>query len=146
MIRKVTEATADMNYYTAIGQLMEWQSAIRKDEDPLDRATLEAFLPLLARYAPHLAEELYSRLGGEGSIFRSPWPEADESLIVRDTVTLAVQVNGKMRGTIETTPGAPEEELRRLIHAAPAIEKYFEGKTIARWIVVPDRFVNVIVR
>ncbi len=144
VIRKVTDHTAELKYNTAIAALMELHTALRKDEDRLDRATLLTFLTLLAPYAPHLAEELSSRLGCDESIFRSSWPSADDSLILRDTVTIAVQVNGKMRGTIEAAPGAAEEELRSLIHAAAPIEKHLHGKKIVRWIVVPDRIVNVI--
>ena len=145
VIRKVNDDTAELKYNTAIAALMELHNSFRKEQF-VDRDCLESFLKLLAPYAPHIAEELFARLGNEKSIFLSSWPICDEAMIVRDSITIAVQINGKMRGTVESVPGATEEDLQRLIRAEPAIEKHIQEKTIVKWIVVPDRLVNVIVR
>ena len=104
-----------MRFNTAIAAMMEFVNAATKWETRPEKA-LEPFVLCLGPYAPHLSEELWAELGHETSNAYAAWPEADESLLVEDTVTMAVQVNGKMRGKIEVAVDAAQEDavLRRL--------------------------------
>ena len=94
---------------------------------------------------PHLAEEAWQTLGREGLVADAPWPEADSTLLVEDTVTIAVQLNGKMRATMEIARDQPEEEIRTAVLALDKIEQAVTGKDVRRIIVVPNRIVNVVV-
>ena len=98
-----------MRFNTAIAAMMEFTNAATKwDAKPAE--ALEPFALLLSPYAPHLSEELWSKLGREGSNAYETWPTADESLLVEDTITLAVQVNGKMRGKVELAADASQDD------------------------------------
>jgi len=98
-IKKVTTETEELRFNTAIAAMMEFVNAVYKWPNR-PRKALAPFPLLLAPYAPHLAEELWRMLGNEQSLTYAPWPEADESLLVADTVNVAVQVNGKTRGAV----------------------------------------------
>ena len=93
---------------------------------------------------PHLAEELWHQLGHETLLAQEPWPEADENLLVDETVTLAVQVNGKMRGKINIAPDANEDTAREAALAEDNVKKHTDGKQIRKFIYVPGKIVNVV--
>ena len=100
---------------------------------------------LIFPFAPHLGSEVYERLTG-GRVWEQPWPQADPSLLASDTVTLVVQVNGKLRDRIEAPAEAPKEELLRLARASDKVAKHLDGKQIVKEIVVPGKLVNLVVR
>ncbi|HEX6780565.1 MAG TPA: leucine--tRNA ligase [Solirubrobacterales bacterium] len=100
---------------------------------------------LIFPFAPHLGSEVHERLAG-GRVWEQPWPEADPSLLVSDTVTLVVQVNGKLRDRIEAPAEAPKEELLRLARASDKVSKHLDGQEIVKEIVVPGKLVNLVVR
>jgi leucyl-tRNA synthetase len=101
---------------------------------------------MLAPICPHIAEELWAELGNEASIFdEARWPEIDEEAAKEDLITLAVQVNGKVRGTVEVSPGASEEEALSLARAEPNVTRYLEDAKLRRVIYVPDRLLNLVV-
>jgi leucyl-tRNA synthetase len=106
---------------------------------------VEALLTLLAPFAPHLAEELWERLGHRESIFRQPWPEADAALARADTVEVVVQVNGKVRSRQHIPRGTGEDRLRELALGDPRIQPWTRGKALRRVVVIPDRLVNIVV-
>ena len=108
-IAKVTVETENMRFNTAIAAMMEFTNAATKWERR-PKAILELFALLLSPYAPHLSEELWECLGHQGSNAYETWPVADKSYLIDDTVTLAVQINGKMRGKIELGLDAPKED------------------------------------
>ena len=143
-VAKVTEETEGMRFNTAISAMMEFVNAATKwDEKP--RKTLEPFVLLLGPYAPHLSEELWSMLGNEGSNAYEAWPEADASLLVEDTVTLAVQVNGKMRGKVELAADASQADAMSLAMAQENIAKFVEDQAnIKKIIYVPGKILNVV--
>ena len=143
-VAKVTEETEGMRFNTAISAMMEFVNAATKwDEKP--RKTLEPFALLLGPYAPHLSEELWSMLGNEGSNAYEAWPEADASLLVEDTVTLAVQVNGKMRGKVELAADASQADAMSLAMAQENIAKFVEDQAnIKKIIYVPGKILNVV--
>jgi leucyl-tRNA synthetase len=100
---------------------------------------------LIFPFAPHLGSEVYERLAG-GRVWEQPWPEADPDLLVSDTVTLVVQVNGKLRDRIEAPAEAPKEELLRLARESEKVAKHLDGQQIVKEIVVPGKLVNLVVR
>ena len=100
----------------------------------------------LAPYAPHLAEEAWEGLQGEGSLSTAPWPLCDPSLLVEDTVTLAVQVNGKMRGTVELEAGAEEAVAAAAARDLPAVARLLDGAAVKKTVYVPGRILNFIVQ
>jgi leucyl-tRNA synthetase len=103
-------------------------------------------IQLLAPFAPHLGEELWQQLGREGRLDSTPWPSFDNALCVEATVLLAVTVNGKLRAKIDAPRGASKEVAEEAALSEPAVQKWTEGKTIVKVIVVPDRIVNIVVK
>ena len=143
-IKKVTDDLEGMRYNTAISALMIFVNEASNWETK-PRATLRTFLLLLNPFAPHLAEELASRLGEVpgGSLAYAPWPEHDESLLVEESIEFPVQVNGKLRGHITISPDTPADEIEKLALANDKIKSFLEGKELKKVIVVPNRLVNI---
>ncbi|MCX6714498.1 MAG: leucine--tRNA ligase [Candidatus Uhrbacteria bacterium] len=144
-IKKVTADLEELKFNTAISQLMivvnEFSAATS-----INKETFESFLKLLAPLAPHLAEELWEKLGHATSIFAESWPMFDAAMIVDDVVEMGVQVNGKVRGTISIAPTADEAIAKDLAMAEPNVVKWIEGKEIAKIIYVPGKIFNIVVR
>jgi leucyl-tRNA synthetase len=100
---------------------------------------------LIFPFAPHLGAEVWERLNG-GRVWEEPWPEADPALLASDTVTLVVQVNGKLRDRIEAAADAPKEELLRLVRESEKVSRHLDGKEVVKEVVVPGKLVNLVVR
>ncbi len=100
---------------------------------------------LLAPFAPHIAEELWEKLGNKRSVFLAPWPKYDPKKIREETKTIAVQVNGKVRGTVELGVAATEAEAKALALADPKVKAFTDGKEIRKCIYVPGRILNFVV-
>jgi leucyl-tRNA synthetase len=146
-IRKVGEDTSRLEFNTSISQMMIFVNEIYAAEDaPLPRRLWEPFVQILAPYAPHLAEELWERLGRSPSVSRVPWPAFDAELAREQTLTVVVQVNGKVRDRIEAAPGTPGPELEKRALALERVRQYTDGHQVAKVIVVPDKLVNVVVK
>jgi leucyl-tRNA synthetase len=139
----VTHDIENLSFNTAISKLMVLVRDVAK-EAPLPRDAAESFLKLLSPFAPHLAEELWRRLGFTESIAHEAWPEADPRLLVTDMIRIAVQVNGKRRDEIEVPADASEDIVRAAALAAPNVQRHLEGRTPKKVIVVPGRLVNVV--
>ena len=114
--------------------------------NPSKKSTLDVLARLLAPFAPHLAEEVWSRLGHDELIARASWPAADPAALARDEVTLGVQVNGKRRGEIRLPEGAGEDAAVAAARAEAAVARHLEGKEIRKVILVPGRLLNLVVR
>jgi len=149
-IARVSESLERFHFNTAVAALMSLRNDLRGS---LRKATVGAeawnealrmLLLLMAPLVPHIAEELWSRRGLEYSIHQQPWPEADPALMVGDTLTLAVQVNGKRRDEIEVAVDADEDAIRRAAMASPKVQRHLRGREPKRVIVVPGRLVNLI--
>ena len=143
-IQKVTDDLDGMRFNTAISAMMEMVNYLTKHQVRA-RALLEPFVQLLAPFAPHLGEELWTLLGHEGGISYVPWPKFDAALTVDDLVTYAVQVNGKLRGQIELAKDVSKEDALETARAIENVQRFTEGKTIRREIFVPGRMINFVV-
>jgi leucyl-tRNA synthetase len=146
-IKRVTEEMDSFKFNTAISALMELRNAIEKsgEQGPAAREALEALVQLLSPFAPHFAEELWEKLGHTEWLSRSRWPAYDPALLVQKEITLVVQVNGKVRSRITVPADLDKEVLRAKVLAAPAVQKWLDGKPPRDVIVVPNRLVNVVV-
>jgi leucyl-tRNA synthetase len=144
-IDQVSQMTEDLRFNTAISQMMIFTNEMNARQTR-PRAALETFVLLLAPYAPHLAEELWSRLGHERSLICEPWPVADPKWLVSDTVTVVVQVNGKLRDQLEVAADADEAHVKELALASPKILQWTDGKQIVKVIYVPGKLVSVVVK
>src|ERR1019366_8318633 len=105
--------------------------------EPRPRQLLEPFILLLAPYAPHLAEELWEKLGHRESLAYAPWPAYDAALLQESTVTVVVQVNGRLRDKLDVPAGTPNADLERLALASDKVREHTAGKQIRKVIVVP---------
>lgn len=143
-IKKVWEDTEGLRFNTAISQMMVFVNQATSSQT-LPKETLMAFLRVLAPYAPHLAEEAWERLGGDGLLANAAWPEHDASLCVEDTITVVVQVRGKLRDRLEVARGTDRKALEEMALASETVQKFIDGQTIRKVIVVPDRLVNIVV-
>jgi len=144
-IKKVSLDTENMEFNTAISQMMIFINDLYKEEK-LYMDLWEKFVLLLAPYAPHLGEELWSRMGKEGSVAKAQWPTWEEELTKEDSVTVVVQVNGKVRAKIDSPADITKEDMLVLAKENERIQEFISGKTIIKEIVVPGKLVNLVVK
>jgi len=144
----VTEDLDRFHFNKAVARLRELTNAIEehaKASGATAREAIEAVVRLLSPMMPHLAEELWQALGHRILLADEPWPKADSSLTLAETVTLAVQVNGKLRGTVILPRDAGEGDAQAAALALPNVISALGGKAPRKTIVVPNRIVNVVV-
>jgi len=143
LVKKVGGDIENFSFNTSVAAFMialgELQAA-----KTASRASLDMFVRVLAPFAPHICEELWHALGGEGSVVDAPWPEYDEAYLKEDSVKYPVSFNGKVRFTIEMPAGTPVDEVREAALTAPEAAKWIDGKQPKKVIVVPGRIVNVV--
>jgi leucyl-tRNA synthetase len=145
-IRQVTEQIPTLQYNTAIAALMECLNAIRAGGRTCARAEVEPLVPMLAPFAPHIAEELWERLGHSESIFAGPnWPRYDEAKAAETRMTIAVQVNGKLRGSIAVPKNASEADVVAAARADENVQRHLDGVKERKVIYVKERLVNFVV-
>ncbi|MDB5170319.1 MAG: leucine--tRNA ligase [Candidatus Saccharibacteria bacterium] len=150
-IKKVSADLHVLSFNTAIAALMECLNELYriKAEDKYASVewqwALESMLQLLAPFAPHIAEELWEQLGQEGSIHTSEWPAYDEKYLVEDTLTIAIQVNGKLRGEVQIAADATEDEAVNAAKANDKVAGYLKGQTIRKTIYVAGKLVSFVV-
>jgi leucyl-tRNA synthetase len=141
-IKKVGDDITAMKFNTAVSTMMIFVNEAQ--QHGIGREDLEKFLIILAPFAPHVAEELFFQLGHKESIFKQSWPSYDENLIKDETVSLAVQVNGKLRDTMEVAADLSDDEAKAKALASEKVQKWIEGKEVVKVIVVKNRLVNVV--
>lgn len=144
MIKKVSEDIEGLKYHTAIAALMTFLNEASEAKQ-IPKRVIKNFILLLSPFAPHMAEELWEKLGHSTTLAYETWPEHDEALSKVEVITIAIQVNGKLRETIEVSPDTSKEELLEKAKALPKIQSYLEGASIKKEIVVPSRLVNFVV-
>ena len=139
------EAIEALQFNKAVAQLYELVSAIEKAKPSATRAeAVRALVKLTAPMAPHLAEECWAAIGGEGLVADAPWPKHDPALLVDDQVTLAVQINGKLRDTLTAPRGLDRDAAEALALASDKVQRQLAGAAPRKVIVVPDRLVNIV--
>ncbi|MCC6360803.1 MAG: leucine--tRNA ligase [Phycisphaerales bacterium] len=144
-IKKVETDIEAFAFNTAIAQMIVWVNEATGAET-IGRDQIERFLRVLCPFAPHMCEELFARLGGTTLLSAAAWPAYDEALTRDDTVEIAVQVKGKVRGRVTVPTGATDDEIVAAARAVDAVAKDIAGRTIQRAIVVKGRLVNLIVQ
>jgi leucyl-tRNA synthetase len=155
-IKKVTEdIKGRFHFNTAVAAVMEFTNELARitpeeaDADPNVAAAIgeaiRAVVVLLSPFVPHVAEELWEALGEAPGMTRVPWPSYDPALLEQDELLIIVQVNGKKRGEITVPADASEDQIKAAAQANPNVEKFLEGKTIRKMILVPGRLLNVVV-
>ncbi|WP_145305008.1 leucine--tRNA ligase [Crateriforma conspicua] len=144
-IKKVTEDTEGLSFNTAIARMMEFTNFFtRQDERPIE--AMNSFLVLLSPYAPHLAEELWNRLGHDDSIAHATWPTWDEDAIRESTIEIPVQLNGKVKTKINVPADAKPDDMIQAALNDDKVQSLVDGKTVVKKIAVPGRLVNFVVK
>ncbi|GAB3402247.1 class I tRNA ligase family protein [Flindersiella endophytica] len=143
-IETVRSDLDELAFNTAIARLIEFANHLTSLEGAPPRDVVESLILLLAPFAPHLAEELWQRLGHADSLAYQPYPEADPAYLVEEQVTCVIQVDGKLRGRIDVSPSISEDELRRLALASSSIQQMLDGRPVRRVVVRAPRLVNVV--
>ncbi len=143
-IKKVTQAVTDLRFNTAISEMMVFVNEATK-APAVPRAWFEMFVKILSPFAPHLAEEMWQRLGHTTTITFEPWPAHDEAKLLRDVMVIAVQVGGKLRGQIEVAPDASEPAILAAAQADAKVQAFIAGKPVKKAIYVKGRLVNLVV-
>ncbi len=146
--KAVAGVTADIDklqFNKAVARLYELVTVLERAAPSATRsAAIDTLLQLAAPMIPHLAEEAWARRGHGGMIATAPWPIADPALLIDDTVTIAIQVNGKLKDSVETTKGASRESVEAIVLARDKVIRALDGKVPRKVIVVPDRLVNLV--
>jgi leucyl-tRNA synthetase len=144
-IKKVTEDIEKLNYNTAIAALMEWYNLLSQQES-VSREEAEAFAKLIAPFAPHLSEEVYQLLGNKASINTSTWPTYDPKFLVKEKITVVIQVNGKLRGNIVTDPETVKNrtEIEKLAKLNENAKTNLEGKSVKKVIYIEGKVINFV--
>lgn len=134
-----------MKFNTAISQMMIFTNHCAKAKS-FKKETASLFARIVEPYAPHVAEELWLLTGHDTSISATEWPQFDPSLAKDDMITMAIQVMGKTRATIEVEPDISKDDFLAKAKADPKVAKYLEGKTIVKEIYVPGKIVNLVIK
>jgi leucyl-tRNA synthetase len=144
-IKKVTEDLEGMRFNTAISALMIF---VNENGSFKDHAVevLEKFVLLLAPFAPHIAEELWQRLGHDKSLAYEKWPEYDEKCLIENEIELAVLVNGKVRAKMVVSRNLGAEDVKKMALEQPRVQEFLAGKKVIKTFVVPGRTVNLVVQ
>ncbi len=134
-------------FNAAIAKLYAFTATLQKSKAgyAAQRQAIMTLAQLMSPMTPHLAEDIWAHQGGTGLVTTAPWPKADEAMLVSDTVTLPVQINGKRRAEIVVSADLSKEEVEKIALADPAVIRTLDGATPKKIIVVPGRIVNVVV-
>ena len=144
-VKKVTNDYETLNINTAISQMMIFMNAVAK-ESVYPREYAEGFVKLFNPLCPHVTEEIWEKLGHKNTIAYEKWPTYEEEKIVEDEITIGVQVNGKLRGTISIPKDATKEETEEIAKKNENVLKFIDGKEIVKTIVIPGKIVNIVVK
>ncbi len=143
-IKKVSEDIVAIKFNTAISALMILVNFMAKEKS-FSQESLHNLLVILNPFAPHITEELWQKIGNKDLLVTQPWPTWDKNLVQADSVTVAIQVNGKLRGSIEVSIDAKQSEVLSLAREQESIKKYISGKKVVKEIYVPGKIVNIVV-
>ena len=138
------------HFNTAIAAVMELSNELGKLSDrsgqnlAVEREALRAAVLMLSPIVPHICHQLWQELDGEGSVMDHPWPELDESALVRDSIELVIQVNGKLRARMEVAANADKDSIEAMALEQDNVQKFLAGNTVRKVIVVPGKLVNIV--
>ncbi|PHS78069.1 MAG: leucine--tRNA ligase [Robiginitomaculum sp.] len=143
---KITDGINNFRFNTSVAQIYETVNALKKhkDNDAAKTEGMSMLVRAIAPFMPHLAEECWAHLGGEGLVCDAPWPEADPAMLVVDEITMPIQVNGKRRAEISVAKTASKDAVEKLATAHPRIVEFLSDKTVRKIIVVPGRIINIV--
>ena len=144
-VKKVTMDFESLNFNTAISQMMIFINAVYKEE-VFPKNMAEDFIKLLNPIAPYLTEEIWMMLGHDNTIAYESWPTYDENKVLDDKITIGIQINGKLRGSIETEINEDKNSILNKVYKIDNIKKYIENKNIVKEIVIPNKIVNIVVK
>ncbi|MDD6339584.1 MAG: leucine--tRNA ligase [Butyrivibrio sp.] len=144
-IKKVTEDYETLGFNTAISQMMIFLNAATK-AGKCPKAYAEGYIKVFSCVCPHVGEEIWSILGHEGTIAYESWPTYDENAIKEDTIEIAVQINGKVKGTVEIAVDEAENSVKSKAHEVPSVAKALDGKTIVKEIYVKGKILNIVAK
>jgi leucyl-tRNA synthetase len=147
-IKKVGEDIGEMKYNTAISEMMILINEVER-VGGISKADFESLLKILSPFAPHMTQELWETLGNEGFIMEADWPSYDESKLVEATVTVAVQVNGKVRAELEVAADATEGQVKELALANEAVDNWIKKTgdgVVKRFVYITGRVANIVVQ
>jgi len=146
-IAKVSSDLESFKYNTAIAALWELMNALYAVgvRDEVYGFGIASLIQLLSPFAPHLADELWSMIGGEGSLVEQPWLDHDENYTKSKAATIVIQINGKVRSHIEVVGGLPEEKVKKMAFDDERVKRHLEGKNVRKTIYVPDKILNIVV-
>jgi leucyl-tRNA synthetase len=142
-VKILTEHIEESRFNTAISQLMIFINECYK-EDNLNRSLMNGFVQLLSPFTPHLAEELWEKLGNSENLTYSAWPEDDEAYLIEDTIDYPVQINGKVRTVITVPKNISREDLETLVFDNNRVKKYISGKTVRKFIIIPEKIITIV--
>ncbi|MEG0292213.1 MAG: leucine--tRNA ligase [Anaerovoracaceae bacterium] len=152
-IKKVTEDVGErFNFNTAISSIMELVNEMYKYKEKEDlnvnlfRYAIETVVVLLAPFVPHVCEEMWQYLNKDGSVHKETWPSVDESALVKDTVEIVLQINGKVKEKLDVASGLSKDELEKIAMEDETVKELIEGKNVVKIIAVPNRLVNIVVK
>ena len=145
LIKKIDQDLEEAKFNTIIASLMGFVNLCQSKRKELGKDVLEKTLILLFPFTPHLAEELWQKLGKEESLFLARWPKYDSQLIKEELVTLIVQVNGRVRDKVEISVELKEEEVKELVLGEEKVKKWLQGKIIKKVIYLPGKLINLVV-
>ena len=144
-IAKVSNDLDNLRFNTAISQMMIFTNHLQAQET-INKGTLNTFLLLLNPFIPHMSEELNEQMDSFESLSYAQWPNFDENLVKEDLITIAIQVNGKLRGSIQVADDIDDKTLKSESSKVDSVKKYLDGKEIIKKIIVPGRLVNFVVK
>ena len=144
-IKKVTEDIEGLRFNTAISTMMVFVNHFTSQEQS-PKAAMKPFAQILAPFAPHLCEEFWAAMGEKESLSYAQWPTYDENLVKADSVTIAIQVLGKLRGTLQVTPGTDAATLEAEARKLEGVQRFLEGKEVVKVVYVKDKIVNFVVK
>jgi len=144
-VKEVTEDIESFKFNTAISGIMELVNEIYQNLNSDISSAVKTTVLLLSPFAPHLAEEIWQLLGNKGSILDAGWPSYDKKFLEESSVTMVIQVNGKVRSKIEVPKGTPEEKLKDLVLADERLKTWLAGKAVKKFIIVPEKLINLVI-
>jgi len=144
LVLKVTGDVEQYHYNTAIAAMMSFVNLVEEKGRNLSEEQMGVFVRLLAPFAPHLAEEMWERMGGEFSVHQQAWPEYDPKLVVEEKATIVVQVNGKVRERLVTDKETDQKTIEQMAVASDKVKRYIEGRKY-RVVFVPGKILNLVI-